>query len=50
MGFDQNDPRPIINVHKRTTKVNLWMVVGVLFFFIVGGLAVWVFVQRHGAS
>jgi len=46
MGFDQNDHRPIINVHKRTTKVNLWMVAAVLVFFIAGGVMIWVFEHR----
>ena len=37
MGFDaDSDGRPIVNVHKKTTQVNLWMVVGVAVFFIVG--------------
>ncbi len=43
MGFDQNDPRPIMNVHKKTTKVNLWMVAGVVVFFVAGGIAVWLY-------
>ena len=43
MGFDQNDQRPIINVHKKTTKVNLWMVAGVLAFLVAGGIAVWAY-------
>lgn len=30
---------PEVNVHRRTTKVNLWMIVGILVFFIVGGAA-----------
>lgn len=50
MGFDQNDPRPIMNVHKRTTKVNLWMVVGVVAFFVTGGVLIWMYVQRHGGT
>ncbi|HEX2900721.1 MAG TPA: hypothetical protein VHS96_13445 [Bacteroidia bacterium] len=50
MGFDQNDPSPIVNVHKRTTKVNLWMVVGVVAFFIIGGLGIWLYTRMHGAS
>lgn len=50
MGFDQNDPRPIINVHKPTTKVNLWMVVGVVLFFVIGGVAVWIFVQGKAGA
>ena len=48
MGFDQNDPRPIVNVHKRTTKVNIWMVVGVSLFFAFGALAIWLFVRWYG--
>jgi hypothetical protein len=50
MGFDQNDPRPVVNVHKRTTKVNIWMVIGVLVFLAVGAVAVWIYTQRHGAT
>jgi hypothetical protein len=50
MGFDQNDPRPIINVHKRTTKVNLRMAVGVAVFFIVGGILIWLYVRSHGTT
>jgi hypothetical protein len=30
---------PEVNVHRRTTKVNLWMIVGILVFFIVGSAA-----------
>ncbi len=30
---------PEVNVHRRTTRVNLWMIVAVLAFFIVGGVA-----------
>ena len=47
MGFDQNQPGPIVNVHKRTTKVNLWMVVAVLVFLVVGAGLIWVF--KHQA-
>ncbi|RFC44654.1 MAG: hypothetical protein DUW69_001977 [Verrucomicrobia bacterium] len=32
MSFDKNDGVPIVNVHKRTTKVNIWMVIGVVAF------------------
>ncbi len=43
MSFDENPPSPdkIVNPHKRTTKVNIAVVAGVLFFFSLGGLAVW---------
>ena len=49
MGFDQDDPRPIMNVHKRTTKVNIWMV-GVLAFFVMGGLLIWMYVRWQGGT
>jgi hypothetical protein len=45
MGFDQNDNQPILNVNKRTTKVNLWMVVLVLVFFVIGGGLIWFFTR-----
>jgi hypothetical protein len=40
MSFDQKDGIPLVNVHKRTTKVNLWMVVGIATFLIIGLLAI----------
>ncbi len=46
MGFDQNDDQPIIHPHRRATRVNLWMVAGVLGFLVAGGLLIWVFVTR----
>jgi|GEM_PF-5779305 len=30
---------PEVNVHKRTTKVNLWMIVAILTFFLVAAVA-----------
>ena len=40
MAFDQNDNRPIIDPKKKTTKVNLFMVFGVVLFLglCVGGI------------
>lgn len=39
MGFDpQTAGQPLINVHKRTTKVNLAMVAGILIFVVIGVL------------
>ena len=32
MSFDKDDGIPIVNVHKRTTKVNIWMVVVIVAF------------------
>lgn len=46
MGFDENQPGPIVNVHKRTTKVNFWMVVAVLLFLTVGIVLIWVVKHR----
>jgi hypothetical protein len=40
MGFDQHDPRPIIQPAKKTTKVNISMVAGVLIFFVLGIAAI----------
>ncbi len=45
---------PEMNVHKRTTKVNLWMVVGILIFFVMMAVIVFVFARqtpgRNGPS
>jgi hypothetical protein len=39
MGFDsQTDGRPLINVRKRTTKVNFAIVVSVVVFVVIGVL------------
>jgi hypothetical protein len=49
MGFDANSAgQPIVNVHKKTTQVNLWMVVGVALFFIIGAAALFWLSNRHG--
>ena len=47
MGFDDNDNRPIINFHKWTTKVNVWMIVGALVFLMVGALLIVNFRHRE---
>jgi hypothetical protein len=40
MSFDENPPSPdrLVNPKKRTTKVNVAVVVGVLTFLLLGGL------------
>jgi len=39
MGFDpQTADKPLVNVHKRTTKVNLAVVIAVLLFLVIGVL------------
>lgn len=39
----ESDGVPEVNVHRRTTKVNLWMIVAILVFFAVAALAaVWI--------
>ncbi len=50
MGFDKDDTRPVMDVQKRTTKVNISMVIGVLLFFIVAGIVVWALVIRPSAG
>ncbi len=47
MGFDQNEDQPIIQPRKKTTKVNLAMVAGVLVFFIITVALLWVFSARE---
>ncbi len=49
MGFDKDDPRRIVDVEKRTTKVNIWMIVGILIFFGLAGIVLWWFGQ-HGQA
>jgi hypothetical protein len=34
---------PEVNVHKRTTKVNLSMIVGIVIFFVAMGAVLWWF-------
>ena len=46
MSFDKNDGHPIVNVHKRTSKVNIWMVVLVAVFLIGGMIAAFVILGR----
>ena len=36
MGFDKNSPQPLVQPQKRTTKVNIGMVIGILVFFVIG--------------
>jgi hypothetical protein len=48
MGFDKNDPKPIINPAKKTTKVNFSIVIGVFVFLAIGFAAMAVFEHfRH---
>ena len=49
MGFDQNSAgQPLVNVHKKTTQVNLWMVAGVVMFFLVCATVLFSLSRRHG--
>jgi uncharacterized membrane protein YqjE len=41
MGFEpQTAGKPLVNVHKKTTKVNISMAIGVAIFLILGVIAV----------
>jgi hypothetical protein len=46
MAFDQNDTHPVVQPAKRTTQVNIWMIAGVIAFFVLGGLAI-AWYHRH---
>ncbi|MEO6005316.1 MAG: hypothetical protein ABIZ04_07775 [Opitutus sp.] len=46
MGIDKDsDGVPEVDLSRRTTKVNLSMIVGVALFFVVTGLAVYYFAR-----
>jgi hypothetical protein len=48
MGFDTNDPKPIVQPAKKTTKVNISMAVAVVIFFVLGGAAIaWMKFSHH---
>ncbi len=40
MAFDRDSDLPVLQPHKKTTQVNIWMVVGVIVFLILGAVAV----------
>jgi hypothetical protein len=46
MGLDKDDPTPPVDVKKRTTKVNIAMVIAIILFFVVAG-AVILFTRSH---
>ena len=46
----ESDGVPEFDVHKRTTKVNFSVIIAVVLFFVIGGLAMWWWVTQHGAS
>jgi hypothetical protein len=48
MGFDKNDSRPIVEPAKKTTKVNISLIVGVLIFFAFGAAAIIWMRSMHG--
>lgn len=50
MGFDKDDESPLVHPERRTTKVNLWMIVGILVFFIAAGVVVWYLARNPAAA
>jgi len=46
MSFDKDDGHPIVNVHRRTSKVNIWMAVAVVIFIVGGMIAAYVILGR----
>jgi preprotein translocase subunit SecE len=48
MGFDKNDPRPVMQPAKKETKINISMVVAVIIFFVLGGIAIAYMKHWHG--
>jgi flagellar basal body-associated protein FliL len=51
MGFDKDSTLPIIDPHKRTTKVNFSIVIGVIVFLIASaGVVIWYSNNPHTAA
>jgi hypothetical protein len=50
MGLDKNDPTPPVDFKKRTTKVNISVIVAVLVFFVIAGIVVIALVQEPEKS
>ena len=47
MSFDDKQAGvPNVNVHKRTTKVNLWMIAAVVIFMVAGMVAAIIFLRQ----
>ncbi len=40
MGFDKDSNQPVVQMQKRTTKVNVVIIVAVVAFFLIGAVAV----------
>ncbi|MBW8780430.1 MAG: hypothetical protein JF599_00875 [Verrucomicrobia bacterium] len=50
MAFDSHNQNPSVNPRKRTTKVNVGMVIGILLFFILTGWVIWRVAHRPPQS
>lgn len=50
MGFDKDDPRRLVDVHKRTTRVNVWMAALIVVFFLIAAGVVWFVAHRPPSS
>lgn len=48
MSFDKNNAGPIVQPQKRTTKVNISLIAGVLIFLAIGAAAVVWMHATHG--
>ena len=50
MGFDQNDTQPILQPKKRTTKVNFFVVLGVLLFLTISVVTIRYMTSRNSET
>jgi len=41
MDIKHDEPKISVNVHRRTTQLNMWIIVAVLVFFAAGVFIVW---------
>jgi hypothetical protein len=40
MDIKNDEPKMSVNVHRKTTQLNLWIIVGVILFFALGGFLI----------
>lgn len=41
MDIKHDEPKLTVDVHRKTTQLNLWMIVAIVLFFVLGG--VWIY-------
>ena len=50
MDLKNDQPKMGVNVHRRTTQLNLWIIVAVVAFFVAGGVLIFRVMRNPPAS